>query len=160
MNKMKEQQFDELLDRYLNKEVSSEEEQELMGLLDDVADEFMPEGMEQRLESFIEDLDDDEVPETVLKPKSGNGLSMISYFRHYAAAACVVLILGIGFAISQTGQQNSYTDTCSTPAEAEAQMLRALTMLNSHSQQGLDEARQRIENPVKQTDYSRFISFE
>lgn len=160
MNKMKEQQFDELFDRYLNKEVSAEEEQELMGLLDDVADEFMPEGMEQRLESFIEDLDDDEAPETILKPEKGKGLSMISYFRHYAAAACVALILGIGFTVSQIGQKNSFTDTCSSPVEAETQMLRALTMLNSHSQQGLDEARQRIENPVKQTDYSRFISFE
>ena len=162
MNKDQKQQFDELLDLYLGKEATEQNEEKLMKLLDEVADEHMPEGMEQRLESFIQDLDDDEeeAPVVQLQPKAKQEYSVVSYFRRYAIAACMVLVVGLGIALHQWGSGSEFTDTCSSPAEAEAQMMRALTMFNTRTQQGLDEARVQIENPVKQTDYSRFISFE
>lgn len=161
MNKDQKQQFDELLDLYLGNEATEQNEEELMKLLDEVADEHMPEGMEQRLESFIQDLDDDdEIPVVQLQPKAKPEYSLVGYFRRYAIAACMVLVVSLGIALHQWGNGSEFTDTCSTPAEAEAQLMRALTMISSRSQQGLDEAFQQMAAPVNQQDLSRYISFE
>ena len=136
MNKINNQKFDELLDLYIEHDASAKDEEQLMKMLDEIADDYMPEGMEQRLESFIEDLDKEEAP--------------------------VVALVGIGVAIGNMPLgNNDFADTCNSPAEAEAQMMRALTMLSYHSQKGIDEARQLMETPVQQQpDYSRFFSLE
>ena len=162
MNKINNQKFDELLDLYIDHDASDQDEEQLMKMLDEIADDYMPEGMEQRLESFIEDLDKDEAPAVALEPKTEKGYTLTSYFRKYAAAACAVMVIGIGVAIgNMPSGNNDFTDTCNSPAEAEAQMMRALTMLSYHSQKGIDEARQLMETPVQQQpDYSRFFSLE
>ena len=162
MNKINNQKFDELLDLYIDRDASAKDEEQLMKMLDEIADDYMPEGMEQRLESFIEDLDKDEAPAVALEPQTEKGHTLTSYFRKYAVAACAVLVIGIGVAIgSMTSGNNDFYDTCNSPAEAEAQMMRALTMLSYHSQKGIDEARQLMETPVQQQpDYSRFFSLE
>ena len=161
MNKINNQKFDELLDLYIDRDASAKDEEQLMKMLDEIADDYMPEGMEQRLESFIEDLDEDVAPAVALEPKADKGYTLTSYFRKYAAAACAVLVVGIGVAIGYMNVGSSdFTDTCSTPAEAEAQMMRALTMLSSNSQRCMDEARQRIEDTMQQPDYSRYFSID
>ena len=161
MNKINNQKFDELLDLYIDRDASAKDEEQLMKMLDEIADDYMPEGMEQRLESFIEDLDEEVAPVVTLEPKADKGYTFTSYFRKYAVAACAVLVIGIGVAIGQLLVGSSdFTDTCSTPAEAEAQMMRALTMLSSRSQGGIDEARQLIESTIQQPDYSRYFSLD
>ena len=162
MNKINNQKFDELLDLYIDHDASDQDEEQLMKMLDEIADDYIPEGMEQRLESFIEDLDEEVVQPVALEPKADKGYTLTSYFRKYAVAACAVLVIGIGVAIGQLLVGSSdFTDTCNSPAEVEAQMMRALTMLSYHSQKGIDEARQLMETPVQQQpDYSRFFSLE
>ena len=161
MKKDNYQRFDEMLDGYIHHNVDSQEEEQLMKMLDVIADKCMPDGMEQRLEKLIDGLADEDAPVAVVAPKTSDGFALTSYFRKYAAAACAVLVIGIGVAVGHmAGGADPFSDTCSTPVEAEAQMMRALTMLSTHSQKGMNEARRHIEAPRQQTDYSRYFSFE
>ena len=154
MNKIQEQQFDDLLDKFLEGKTTGQEADDLMDLLDDVADEYMPEGMEARLESFVQDLDQ---PEQKVAPVIHH-----NFIHRYAIAACAALVLAVGLAFHVDAKNNAFTDTCSTPEEAETQMIRALTMLNSRSQQGIDDALEMMERPVQQRDLdlSKYINFE
>lgn len=160
MNKKQEQQLDDLLERYLTQEASEGEEQDLMDLLDEVADEYMPEGMEERLESFIQDLDKTETPVVRIEPRVKKGFAHTTFYWKYATAACVVLALGISIALQHWGGSETFADTCKTPEEAQTQMLRALTMISTRSQQGMDDAIDMMDRPMQQKDMSKYFSFE
>lgn len=160
MKPNKTQQLDDLLERYLDKEASPTEETELMDLLDEIADEHMSEGMDERLEAFIQNLEEPEAPVIAFEPRVEKGHHLTQFIRKYAIAACAALVLVIGITLHQYERSNAFTDTCGTPAEAEAQMMRALTMLSTCSQKGIDNAMDRIEDPIGQSDFSRFINFE
>lgn len=116
------------------------------------AEKQMPEGMELRLQETIGRLAAEEA-----KPKQiGNRI----WFR---AAACVlaILVLGIGYRLSNPAE-SVFTDTCQTPEEAQQQLERALTMIQSYSSKGLQMAEDNCQPLQGKTSagLSKYISFE
>ena len=161
MNRDKE--LDKLLDLYTNQEAAPNEEQELMAMLDEIAEEHMPEGLETRLEALIESFDAEEnsslheTPVVQLRPKHNHLLLNI---RKYSIAACAIILLAVGLIFNQLGNKTSFSDTCSTPAEAQEQMMLALTMLSSHSHQSMNSALELLEQPVTSNNLNKYIDFE
>lgn len=136
---------------------------------DQEAEMHTPLGFEKRLQATIDKLAEAEETEAKSDEDPVIGHSATEkqpprigyYLRRAAACAIVAVVLGIGYF---NLEQPAYTDTCKTPEEAEMQMNRALALLNSKSQQGVDEAFESLGNGRSATQQSanlnKFISFQ
>lgn len=136
------------------------------------AEQLVPEGMDSRLEATLLRLEQQEQP--TLRPETnvnsaqlriGEKPPRIGFRWTRLAAACVALVVvvtaGIRFYTTGTESQPLFTDTCSTPQEAEIQLNRALAMLNSKSQSGLEQVSDHLETfTASNRDISRFIQFD
>lgn len=133
---------------------------------------LVPEGMDSRLEATLLRLEQQE--QQSLRPeinadsaqlRIGEKPPRIGFRWTRLAAACVALAVvvtaGIRIYSSGTESQPLFTDTCSTPQEAEIQLNRALAMLNSKSQSGLEQVSEHLETfTASNRDISRFIQFD
>lgn len=140
------------------------------------AEALVPEGMDRRLAETLQKLASEQlqigttvehVSEPMLRigekpPRSGFRLS-------YLVAACVAcaVVLAIGLKHVPSDPKNvaqvavGFTDTCSSPQEAEFQMNRALAMLNSKSQSGLGQANEHLENlSAAKVEISKYVTFD
>lgn len=136
------------------------------------AENLVPEGMDSRLEATLLRLEQQE--QQSLRPeinadsaqlRIGEKPPRIGFRWTRLAAACVALAVvvtaGIRIYSSGTESQPLFTDTCSTPQEAEIQLNRALAMLNSKSQSGLEQVSDHLETfTASNRDISRFIQFD
>jgi len=177
MNPQTINKIQQLLDRYYNGESTKQEEAELEALLQEAkelpaemqadaelfremcgistlanqqAEEeammHLPMGMEERLQATINKL---------AAPRKSNPWM-------HLAAACASFIVVIGAAIGYMNiPQDPFIDTCSTPEQAEMQLNRALHLVTTFSQSGLEEARiNGAEQAPAKLSANKFISFD
>lgn len=133
---------------------------------------LVPEGMDSRLEATLLRLEQQEqqsfrpeINADSAQLRIGEKPPCIGFRWTRLAAACVALAVvvtaGIRIYSSGTESQPLFTDTCSTPQEAEIQLNRALAMLNSKSQSGLEQVSDHLETfTASNRDISRFIQFD
>lgn len=77
-------------------------------------------------------------------------------------AACIAIILALGVGYNMHGSNNAFADTCKTPEEAQQQLERALSLLNTHTNKAIDMADETLQQATapRQRDLSKYISFE
>lgn len=188
MNPQTIYKIQQLLDRYYGGETTSQEEAELQALLqenvklpeilqadaelflqmrgisnlatqqaEEEAMAHLPEGFEERLQQTIDRL---AAPGIQIQPRQKRNLLWV---RTAAACASFVVVIGaaIGYLASSEQFVDPFTDTCSTTAQAEFQLNRALSLVNTFSQAGLSEARiETQEQSSVSIPGSKFISFD
>lgn len=162
------QQLREALARYYDGRTSVAEEQALAAYFaeaDDVPAEFAADRdvflaladarREARLEAMIGALAEAEAaPVVPLRPRR----------RWWAVAASAAVLLGLGATAWHTlrpAEPEAFADTCTTPAEAEAELCRALAMITSRTGAGIDKieaAGRRANRPSRAAE--KYISFE
>lgn len=142
---------------------------EVENYLDHEAEIHLPLGFEQRLQATLNQLSQTAEGEAKNTESYTIGSSEVVeqpprigfYLRRAAACVAVVVLLGIGY---MNYEQPVYTDTCKSPEEAAMQMNRALALLSSKSQQGVEQAFQSLDNNHQAavpttSNLNKFISF-
>lgn len=124
----------------------------------------LPEGFEERLQSTLDKLAiADQQTQTIPNTQPMIGVQpkrSLTWLHKAAACASVVVVLGaaIGY---MAMPDDPFTDTCATTEQAEYQLNRALTLVNTFSQAGLSEARIGTQEQVSEAlPASKFISFD
>lgn len=124
----------------------------------------LPEGFEDRLKASLRSLEEAEHTlsvETPSEPRILPWARRIVLSRAFAACLSLVIVLGIAVGFLADPAVDPFLDTCTTPEQAEFQLNRALTLVNTMSKAGLNEAR--VDTPESTPvvlPSNRFISFE
>ena len=143
--------IEELLERYFEGMTSEAEEQTLHRFFTEAevpehlkADRELflrlweqrpPQGMEQRLENLIDQWDTQE-RRTIKAEKRRNTLRL-QWIGNIAA--CLLLLFGAGWYLSDQGTHSTAQDTCATPEEAYAQAEKALVMFSTVLNKGMNQ---------------------
>ena len=106
------------------------------------AESHIPRGMEQRLAATLARLEGTSATKTArIEPRSRR----ITWAK-VAAAVALVIGLGVGVRMALANEENPFTDTCQSPAEAQQHLRAALMLMGEKG----SLARQRADESLRQ----------
>ena len=104
------------------------------------AESHVPEGMEQRLAATVARLEGTSATPIIrMQPRRFT-------WAKVAAAVALVIGLGVGVRMALANEENPFTDTCQSPAEAQQHLRAALTLMGEKG----SLARQRADESLRQ----------
>lgn len=131
--------------------------------LDQTAERQLPAGFEQRLQAHIDHLADN-TPRAPLAENPSRPAESRPALRRQLTAASIAAVIVLAVAIFSRQSPSDapvFADTCSSPQEAEIQMTRALSLLQAHSSDGLEQARSHAAHAAQiEHTADRFLRFD